>query len=293
MRCRNCHTVMMETDLECPICHSSVERPTAAAPAPFNDNKPGLGLLLPMFGGAIGGAIYGAIKVAEASSNPAGTTSTWGTSRCAYQTGSHSAKSPLKWFFAIIFMLLGGVFLLVAVVNFFDTWKVSRWEPKVVTAGELRKAMDSKKSPGAWIAYTFDESKPTNLVVSRQRIGRRGEVKSPCLLVRVEDKWLIATVAPGFEGNELVGRLVPLESQQETERIRKIEPTANLLPYEFNAVDGSASDLQTRFIAVGILAFLGLAGLWVGVWMVRGRRQAQTQAAPAAIGSSFLPLPTK
>jgi len=293
MRCRNCHTVMMETDLECPTCHSSVERATAAAPGPFNDNKPGLGLLFPMFGGAIGGAIYGAIKVAEASSNPAGTTSTWGTfQRPASPPANHSAK-PVRWFFAIVFMLLGGLFLLVAVVNFFDTWKVSRWEPKVVTAVDLRKAMDSKKSPGSWIAYTFDESKPTNLIVTRQRIGRRGEVKSPCLLVRVEDKWLIATVAPGFEGNELVGRLVPLESQQEMERIRKIEPTANLLPYEFNAVDGSASDLQTRFIAVGILAFFGLASLWLGVWMIRGRRQAQSQAAPTTVGSSFLPLPAK
>ncbi|HMF19847.1 MAG TPA: hypothetical protein VKE98_21760 [Gemmataceae bacterium] len=276
MRCRNCHTVMMETDLECPTCHSSVERATAAAPGPFNDNKPGLGLLLPMFGGAIGGAIYGAIKVAEASSNPAGTTSTWGTvQRPASPSANHSAK-PVKWFFAIVFMLLGGLFLLVAVVNFFDTWKVSRWEPKEVTAADLRKAMDSKKSPGPWIACTFDESKPTNLIVTRQRIGRRGEVKSPCLLVRVEDKWLIATVAPGFEGNQLVGRLVPLESQQVMDRIRKIEPTANLLPYEFNAVDGSASDLQTQFIAVGVLAFFGLAGLWLGVWMVRGRRQPQS-----------------
>jgi hypothetical protein len=245
-----------------------------------------------MFGGAIGGAIYGAIKIAEASSKPGGSTSTWGVVQQPGSAGrTGNPAGALKWFFAIIFMLLGGLFLLVAVVNFFDTWKVSRWEPKAVTAAELRKAMDAKKSPGSWIAYTFDESKPTDLILSRQRIGRRGEVKSPCLLVRVEDKWLVATVAPGFEGNQLVGRLVPLDSTA-SERIRKVESKTALLPYEFNAVDGSASDLQTQFIAVGVLGFFGLLSLLLGVWLVRRRRQDQIQTAPPAINSAFLPVPS-
>lgn len=288
MRCRNCHTVMMETDPECPVCHSSAASATAAAPGPFNDNKPGLGLLLPMFGGAIGGAIYGAIKVAEASSRAGGSTSTWGVA----PTGSRPTGSaaPLKWFFAIVLMLLGGLFLLIAVVNFFDTWKVARWVPKTVTAAELSKVKDPRSSPGAWLAYTFAESKSTDLIVKRSRIGRRGEVQSPCLLVRVEDKWLLATVAPGHEGKELVGRLVPLDAaaaKQVTERLRKEQPNATLLPYEFNALDGSASDMRTQFIAVGILAFFGALALWLGVWLVRGRKQAQTP--PVAVGTSFLP----
>jgi len=70
--------------------------------------------------------------------------------------------------------------------------------------------------------------------------------------VRVEDKWLIASVAAGFEGNQLVGRLLPLDaaaSHSLLERIRRIEPDPSaLLPYEFNGVDGSASDQRIRYM---------------------------------------------
>jgi len=61
MRCRNCHTVMMESDLSCPTCHASAASATAAAPGPFSSPS-GMSTLLPIFGGAIGGALYGALN---------------------------------------------------------------------------------------------------------------------------------------------------------------------------------------------------------------------------------------
>ena len=293
MRCRNCHTVMMETDPECPVCHASAASATAAAPGPFNDNKPGLGMMLPIFGGAIGGAIYAGIKIANASSNSPGWTSTWDTAPSANR--STSSASPLKWLFAILLILVGGLFLLAAIVNFFDTWKVSRWEPKVVSAAQLCKTDGAKAAPAPWLAYTFEESKPTDVIVMRRRLGKAGDVKAQCLLVRVQEKWLLATVPSGFEGNQLVGRLVPLESppQQVVEKIRGIDPKQSvLLPFEFNAVDGSASDQRQRFITAAVLAFFGLLALFLGVWLIRGkRRPAQhTEPAPVKTGSSFLPL---
>lgn len=278
MRCRNCHTVMMETDPECPVCHASAASATAAAPGPMGDNKPGLGLLLPMFGGAIGGAIYGAIKVAEASSRPG--QSTWGVAPTPQAPARvSSGANPLKWLFGIVFLLAGGLFLMVAVVNFFDTWKIAQRVPKVVTAGELAKVDVAKSVPGSWLAYTFVESKPLDHTVMRKRLGKAGEVKADCLLVRVQDRWLLATVAQGFDGDELVGRLVPLDSplpKQLADKISKVDPkAAGLLAFEFNGVDGSASDLQQRYIAVGVLAFFGLLGLLLGVrlWAANANRR--------------------
>ena len=32
------------------------------------------------------------------------------------------------------------------------------------------------------------------------RLGLGGDVEARCLLIRVEDKWLMATVTPAFEG---------------------------------------------------------------------------------------------
>src|SRR5262245_27689802 len=66
MRCRNCHTVMMDTDPECPSCHASAASATAPPPGPMSNNPSGLLMTLPIFGGAIGGAIYGAITASQA-----------------------------------------------------------------------------------------------------------------------------------------------------------------------------------------------------------------------------------
>jgi hypothetical protein len=173
MRCRNCHTVMMDTDPECPTCHASAASATSAPPGPIN--KPsGLLLMLPAFGGAIGGALYGALTIGQRSASRV--------------THGHRGSSPLKWVFGLFLIVAGGLFLAIALVQFCDVWEIGRREPRAVTAAELRRTEDPKSLSGAWIAYTFDDSKPTELTVTRSRLGHGGDVKARCLLVRVEDK---------------------------------------------------------------------------------------------------------
>ena len=264
MRCRNCHTVMMESDLSCPTCHASAASATAAAPGPISSPS-GMSTLLPIFGGAIGGALYGALN------SPAGRPLPRGAARAP------RSSNPLKWTIGLLLILGGGLFLPLALVHVYDTWDLARREPQVVTAAELRCTQDPKALPAAWIAYTFEESKPTELTVTRRRLGLGGDVQARCLLLRVEDKWLIASVAVGFEGNRLVGRLLPLDaaaSHSLLERIRRIEPDPSaLLPYEFNAVDGSASDQRLRYMGAAWCAFFGLLGLLLGVRLVCGKRR--------------------
>ena len=264
MRCRNCHTVMMESDLSCPTCHASAASATAAAPGPISSPS-GMSTLLPIFGGAIGGALYGALN------SPAGRPLARGAVRAP------RSSNPLKWTIGLLLILGGGLFLPLALVHVYDTWDLARREPEVVTAAELRRTEDPRALPAAWIAYTFEESKPTELTVTRRRLGLGGDVQARCLLVRVEDKWLITSVAAGFEGNRLVGRLLPLDaaaSRSLLERIRRIEPDPSaLLPYEFNAVDGSASDQRLRYMGAAWCAFFGLLGLLLGVRLVCGKRR--------------------
>src|SRR5262249_19095733 len=103
MRCRNCHTVMMDTDTHCPTCHSSVARAPAAAPGPIAAPSPML-IMLPVFGGAIGGAIAGAIAASSTATAPSRHVGS-----LSYGAPARRGPGPLRWTFGILFMLGGGL----------------------------------------------------------------------------------------------------------------------------------------------------------------------------------------
>src|SRR5579871_2627382 len=123
MRCRNCHTALMDTDLVCPSCRTSRACATAAAPEPTGEPSHLL-KMLPIFGGALGGVLYAGLTACEAgaaTASPPRSGGTWAASSC---------KRP----FGILLLLAGGLFLALAVVQAADTWSVARREPTVVTA---------------------------------------------------------------------------------------------------------------------------------------------------------------
>jgi hypothetical protein len=174
--------------------------------------------------------------------------------------------------FGILFLLGGGLFLLIGPALFYGTWKLAQRKAQMITAAELGRKEGPGSSAGAWTAYTFEESKPTGLTVTRHRLGLGGDVEARCLLVRVEDKWLMATVTPAFEGNQLVGRLNASPSKVLIQRVTKLEPS--VLPYEFNAVDGSANDQRLLYIRSGWYTGFGLLGVLLGMRMVSRRQPA-------------------
>jgi hypothetical protein len=104
-------------------------------------------------------------------------------------------------------------------------------------------------------------------------------VDARCLLLRVENKWLVATVPPDFQGDELTGYVVPIDptaSRPMLERIGKAEPKVTaILPFEFNGVEGSASDQRLRRTGAAIMGFVGLVGVLLGVYFIpSGSRSA-------------------
>jgi hypothetical protein len=175
-----------------------------------------------------------------------------------------------------VMLLLGGaLFLVVAFVNVNATLEVARRHPTPATPAELRTRTFVEKPP-AWISYTFEESKPMEETVKRQRARRGGEVEARCILVQVENRWLVATVAKDFEGNELVGQLMPLDSpisQPLIDHARQEEADPKtILPYEFFAVEGCPSDQRFRYTIAGIIGGLGLGGIILGLWLAFGGR---------------------
>jgi len=289
MRCLNCHTVMMDTDPICPSCRTPVDRATAAPPALTGSNKSnGLWLLFPVFGGALGGVLGGVIRAgvmaAEESTRPRQATHS-PAARAAFGADSSSGFGTVKLVVGLVLFLAGGIFLVIGGVQGWGTWTVTRREPKLATAADLCKK-DYADKAASWIVYTFEESKSTGVTVTRRRLANGGDVQARCLLVRVGDRWLVATVAQGFEGNSLVGRLVPGETgsaKSLIERMRSSESgSPGLLPFEFNAVDGSASDQQIRYGAAAILAFVGVLGLGLGLFLFRSAFRSAMPPAPVS-----------
>jgi hypothetical protein len=280
MRCKNCHTAMMDDDLACPSCRTPAARALALPPGP-SPKPDNLAVLFPLMGGAVGGLIYGAILAAN-SSGPA-----------PAATGSRgSGATGLKQFFGGLLLLGAALFIIVGCVQFRDTWQIVHRPAKTITAAELRALKGTDPLQAVWLAYTFEDSQSAGFTLTRARQGIGGEVKTRGLLVEVDNKWLLASVAPGFDGNRLVGLLVPLDaetSKRLQEKTRgKISPSS-LLPYEFMALDGCPSDQHIRFGAAGMSAAIGLVALFLGLWMVWPRRRFMAAAAPAASLGSFLP----
>jgi hypothetical protein len=85
--------------------------------------------------------------------------------------------------------------------------------------------------------------------------------------------------------------LVPLDSSSQSliKGIHKLGLNSrDLLPYEFNAVDGSASDQQSRSVAAACIACLGLLGLLLGLRLYRVRsRPAHGNAVAVTAGWSL------
>jgi hypothetical protein len=265
----------METDLVCPSCRTSWERATAAPPELTGGEPSPLLKMLPIFGGAMGGLLYAGLVSAQAHPYGSGPTRSSGT----------NSAGPLKRVFGVLLLLAGGLFLVLAIVHACDTWNIARRQPAVATAADLCRKEYTQAAP-EWIAHTFTEAVPTQLTVTRQRLGVGGEVEARCLLVRVEDRWLLATVAPGFDGNQLVGRLIPFDSPSArglVAQLQKLAPNLSvLLPYEFNGVDGSASDQRIRYTAAGLIGVFGLLGLWLGRYLLRKGRRPRAQSPDLA-----------
>jgi hypothetical protein len=246
----------------------------------MTDKSDGLLKMLPMFGGAAGGLLYGAIKAAEASAQPSARRPLGGASAAPGGSGRSSAGRLL---IGVVFLLGGGLLGFIGGREAWTTWEVSRRPAAEVTAAELARPDFAGSAPD-WIRFTFAEAKPTGVAVKRKRRSGGGEADARCLLLRVENKWLVATVPPGFQGNELTGYVVPIDptaSRPMLEQLVKAEPKLTaILPFEFNGVEGSAGDQRLRQTAAAVLGCAGLVGALIGVYFIRsGFRSAATAAA--------------
>jgi hypothetical protein len=267
MRCKNCHTVMADIDTHCVSCGATAESATAAPPALTGEKPNGLLLMLPLFGGLLGGLIYAGLVANESG----------GSGRRGGGGGGTGAWKTIKTLFAMALLFGGGLFMAVGFFQISAVRDISQRDPTTATATDLRMR-DFVEKPPFWVSYTFEESKPIEGKVKRQRKGHGGEVEARCILVRVEHKWLFATVAEGFEGNELVGQIMPMDSPVSKPMIDRLRDQQSdpktILPYEFYAVEGCPSDQTFRYTVAGWIGGIGLTAFVAGLFLLFVGRQA-------------------
>jgi hypothetical protein len=279
---------MMDSDPECPVCHAAAPPDGSDVPQPGGTNpNAGLGVMFGLFGGAIGAGLFGLFT----SLNSAGSGRARRTAAAPTQGGG-----ALRKLFGFGFLVAGGGLLTLGLVHFWHTWELTHRKAREVSAAELLKVKAPEKAPASWISYTFEESVPVGMAVIRHRLGVGGEVQAPCLLVKAGERWVLTTVAPGFKGNRLVGRLLPQTFPTSKEVAQKLRdgkaPVPVVLPYEFNAIDGCESEHTLRYTGVGIFGFVGLLGLWLGLRLVRGgARPAARAAEPRHDAFAVRPMP--
>src|SRR5207247_952161 len=98
---------------------------------PQASSKPnGLWMLLPIFGGAIGGALYAGVLMAHASTDPRKSRG------AAAEDGGGGGANAIKLVVGLFLVLAGGLFLVIGGVQGWGTWTVTRRQPKLATAAE-------------------------------------------------------------------------------------------------------------------------------------------------------------
>ncbi len=281
MRCRKFHTVLMDSDPECPVCHAApIAGPGVADYKSDSSGNAGVRALVGFAGGLVGLAIYDSLTSSGSDQQPAR-----GSRGRAAGPRPRRSSGAGRRFVGLVVLCLGVGLVVLGVQQFLDIRDAVPQKPHVVTAAELVKAEGPEAPPEGWISYTFTKGKDTGFRIARRRLARSGEVQATIVIVQVEEKWLIASVPPDFDSNRLVGRLQPLDppaSQDLVRRIRQGQPTPiNLLPYELNAVDSSESDQRTGYIMAGCFGLIGLLGSLQGLCMFLGGSRSAAKGTVA------------
>jgi hypothetical protein len=295
MRCLNCHTVMMATDTECPVCHAGVQLRACEMPQP-NDKEggsEGMRIFAGVAGGLVGAMLYDAVT-GTGTAAPCVRPSSTGSH--AYAGGGGGGGGGVRRVAGVVLVIVGGVLIAGAVRGMLNPDELSDDKSRPITAAELQQLDGPGAAPGGLVAYTVQKAKDTGIERVRQRTARSAEAKAHIFLLQVDNKWMIAAVPPGFKGNKLVGRLESLNTPQSRAMVEDIldnepEPVA-LLPFELNTVDSIERNRPAHLFAVGLLAFLGLVGCGQGLRMVVGggsRHTAPTVAAQSTGLSVQLP----
>jgi hypothetical protein len=148
--------------------------------------------------------------------------------------------------------------------------------PTEVTLADIGKMSDPRELPSTWVKVKLDKVVPSNVVLEEVGAGTR-HIEEEYLLFQAGDRWMIASVPPGFAGNEISGQIWRNNAPLAREIIAAVADElkdvhrGKLIPYQFHAGDDYGTNwkcfagVMALFGGVGlILTFVGVGGVFEG-----------------------------
>jgi hypothetical protein len=136
--------------------------------------------------------------------------------------------------------------------------------PTEVTLEDIAKLDDPRQLPSTWVKVKFDKAVKSAVVVeSKPTNGGLSHVTEEFLMFQAGERWMIAGVPRGFDGQELSGhvwrrsdKLSRDAAATVTEELKAVHQ-GNVFPFEFDA----SEDYGTYWKAMsGVMLFFAAAG---------------------------------
>lgn len=167
--------------------------------------------------------------------------------------------------------------------------------PTEVTLADIARIKDPGELPSTWVKVQLDKVHQTEIVLEETYRGR-SRIEEEYLLFQAGDRWMIARVSPGFDGNVLSGQIYHSDDQLASRTWGAIRDgyqqvhQGRLFPFEFDASHSYGgiwkmfAFVVATFAVAGLLVtFLGAGGIVYG--FLPARTAASNADALAAAGA--------
>ena len=160
-----------------------------------------------------------------------------------------------------------GALVVAAVAAAWCYWGHHFWTalkgPTEVPLADIAKMNDPADLPSTWVKVKFDRGFHSNVVLEETSHGST-RVDEEYILFEAGDRWMIASVPPGFKGNEVSGQIwrndAPLAREvvaAVTDEFKEVH-RGRLFPYEFEADEDYGTNWK---MFAGVMAMFGGCGL--------------------------------
>ncbi len=154
--------------------------------------------------------------------------------------------------------------------------------PTEIKLADIAQMSDPRELPSTWVKVKFDRAVPSNIVLEEVGSGT-SHIEEEYLLFQAGDRWMIASVPPGFQGNEISGQIwrndAPLAREvvaAVTDELKEVH-RGRLIPYE---LEGAQDYATNWYCFAGVMAMLGGCGLILGFTGVGGMVQGLRPPGP-------------
>ncbi len=167
---------------------------------------------------------------------------------------------------ALIYIVCGWLFAIIATVVLVVLWPQLMTDArgaKDFTGDDLATVKESDAEESPWIAYTAERVIETDLGLNQPK-GKHTNEATRYVLVRVQDKWLIAERPIEEKGNRLEGKLEVWgggTSKEAADRIKVRYPELKdqFLPVQLSASrSGTSATATIQLIALGAFVVISL-----------------------------------